>query len=298
MSTLLVLASKVEAAVQTYLEVRDSVDKKKWRKKLDKERASVLSEINRIKQETGESRPALHPTLVALFIVLSRDEDLGRITRSRLDRKQHKYFRRREVSPEDISNLLPPREGRWWEDLAEEAREIGRQDAHPAPSSAASVAPGTSVPPTASIDPAASVKRAASVERATTIDVSPSIPPLLSAASSRQSKLTVGKKPNVGKTRKGPNYKGGKRLRNKPEEDEVDELEEDGKNNDNDSNHENGELEDEEYDSIMVDNPPAPTRGSGRRGAARKSAPFRKRKNSSPPREASKRLARGSKAPP
>ncbi|KAH9988505.1 hypothetical protein BJV77DRAFT_737858 [Russula vinacea] len=117
MSTLLVLASKVEAAVQTYLEVRDSVDKKKWRKKLDKERASVVSEINRIKQETGESRPALHPTLVALFIVLSRDEDLGRITRSHPDRKQHKYFRRREVFPEDISNLLPPREGRWWEDL-------------------------------------------------------------------------------------------------------------------------------------------------------------------------------------
>ena len=61
--------------------------------------------------------PPLHPTLVALSIVLSRDEDLSRIDRSHPDRHLHKRYKPDATFPNDISDLLPLHADRWWEQL-------------------------------------------------------------------------------------------------------------------------------------------------------------------------------------
>jgi hypothetical protein len=57
--------------------------------------------------------------LVALSIVLERDEDLGRINQSHPDREEHDYFNPNTVFAADISDLLPPSADRWWESLGE-----------------------------------------------------------------------------------------------------------------------------------------------------------------------------------
>ena len=59
----------------------------------------------------------LHPTLVALSIVLELNEDLGRITRSHPGRERHAFYNADFKFPEDISNLLPRPADRWWEHL-------------------------------------------------------------------------------------------------------------------------------------------------------------------------------------
>jgi hypothetical protein len=68
----------------------------------------------------GENKGAwfpLHPTLVALSIVLDRDEDLSRINGSHPDRQQHEFYDASADFPPDISDLLPPSAERWWERL-------------------------------------------------------------------------------------------------------------------------------------------------------------------------------------
>ena len=55
--------------------------------------------------------------MVALTIVLNRDEDLGRISRSHSDREQHAFYNAKAEFPLDISDLLPPSADRWWERL-------------------------------------------------------------------------------------------------------------------------------------------------------------------------------------
>jgi len=66
---------------------------------------------------TNETDPIfMHPTLVALSIVLRRDDDLGKVTRSHPDRHRHTYFNAKAEFPEDILDLLPS-EDRWWEGL-------------------------------------------------------------------------------------------------------------------------------------------------------------------------------------
>jgi len=59
----------------------------------------------------------MHPTLVALGIVLHRNEDLGNINRSHPDRDEHEWYDGSALFPEDISNLLPEATDRWWEQL-------------------------------------------------------------------------------------------------------------------------------------------------------------------------------------
>ena len=59
----------------------------------------------------------MHPTLVALSIVLDGNEDLGNITRSHPKRQAHSFYDERAVFPEYIANLLPPSTDRWWEPL-------------------------------------------------------------------------------------------------------------------------------------------------------------------------------------
>ena len=52
--------------------------------------------------------PSLHPTLVALSIVLSHDEDLSRIDWSHPDCHLHKRFKSDATFPDNILDLLPP----------------------------------------------------------------------------------------------------------------------------------------------------------------------------------------------
>jgi hypothetical protein len=61
--------------------------------------------------------PALHPMLAALYIVLHAKGDLSEISRNHPDLEQHKYFQWKAKFPNDISDLLPPCEDHWWEDL-------------------------------------------------------------------------------------------------------------------------------------------------------------------------------------
>jgi hypothetical protein len=59
----------------------------------------------------------MHPTLIALSIVLDKGEDLGRINRSHPDLEMHAFYDSNTVFPPDISDLLPPSADRWWERL-------------------------------------------------------------------------------------------------------------------------------------------------------------------------------------
>jgi len=64
------------------------------------------------------SCPDLHLTLIALTIVLHRDEDLSMINRSHPDLENHKFYKARAEFPDDISDLLPSGSAdRWWERL-------------------------------------------------------------------------------------------------------------------------------------------------------------------------------------
>jgi len=59
----------------------------------------------------------LHPTLVALSIVLELNEDLRRITRSHPGQERHAFYNVDFKFPKDISNLLPQPADWWWEHL-------------------------------------------------------------------------------------------------------------------------------------------------------------------------------------
>jgi hypothetical protein len=79
----------------------------------------LLREYRQVWNENGGVFFTLHPTLVALSIVLTRDEDLGRINRSHPDQWEHQYFISNHEFPADISDLLPPSADWWWESLGE-----------------------------------------------------------------------------------------------------------------------------------------------------------------------------------
>jgi hypothetical protein len=64
----------------------------------------------------GPPFSGLHPTLIALNIVLRRDEDLAMINRSHPEQKTHVFYKAEAEFPEDISDLLPSAD-HWWEDL-------------------------------------------------------------------------------------------------------------------------------------------------------------------------------------
>ena len=60
---------------------------------------------------------ALHPTLVALSIVLELEEDFSRINRSHPTREIHQFYKADAEFPENIADLLPEPSNRWWEHL-------------------------------------------------------------------------------------------------------------------------------------------------------------------------------------
>lgn len=70
-------------------------------------------------RENEGARVVLPPTLAALYIVLDQKEDLGSIKRSHPDLKKHEFYDPAAEFPDDLSDLLPPRADRWWDDLGE-----------------------------------------------------------------------------------------------------------------------------------------------------------------------------------
>ncbi|KAH9984607.1 hypothetical protein BJV77DRAFT_1071939 [Russula vinacea] len=95
METLFSIASRVEAAIKSYVGVQQDTNKKEWWAKFQSEFEESVITFYRIRQKNGgnpTNPPALHPTLAALAIVLRKNQDFGMITRSHPDLKDHKYF--------------------------------------------------------------------------------------------------------------------------------------------------------------------------------------------------------------
>ncbi|KAN0121379.1 hypothetical protein V8E52_003275 [Russula decolorans] len=122
MNALLQIASRVEAAEKAYISVRGFGDREEWRAKFEEEMTAAIHEVRRIFRENGGACPPLHPILIALSIVLDRDEDLGRITRFHPGRWEHEFYDDSAEFPADLSDLLPPSADCWWEPLVEAAR--------------------------------------------------------------------------------------------------------------------------------------------------------------------------------
>ncbi|KAI9440948.1 hypothetical protein H4582DRAFT_2056200 [Lactarius indigo] len=95
-----------------------------WKRHLEKEKAKATKVFRQVKKDNSGEAPALHPTLAALYIVLDADGDLSEITRTNPGLKRHKYYQPGAKFPQDISDLLPS-EGRWWETLVAESRNVG-----------------------------------------------------------------------------------------------------------------------------------------------------------------------------
>ncbi|KAH9012478.1 hypothetical protein EDB85DRAFT_2158990 [Lactarius pseudohatsudake] len=117
MTSLLSIASKIEAAMATYISVRDVTDRAEWRCHFDEEKAKTTKVFWQIRKDNSEEAPALHPTLAVLSIVLASDGDLAEITRNHPHLHKHVYYQPGAEFPQDISNLLP-NEDCWWETLA------------------------------------------------------------------------------------------------------------------------------------------------------------------------------------
>ena len=77
-------------------------------------------------QKNEGAAPALHPTLVALFIVLQDGADLSEIRRGHPDLCKHKYYKPEAKFPQDISKLLPAPEHHWWETLGKSCAPFSR----------------------------------------------------------------------------------------------------------------------------------------------------------------------------
>jgi hypothetical protein len=75
------------------------------------------SEFRRVKKANRGSAPALHPTLAALSVVLAKGADFAEIGRDYPKRRKHQFYDPQATFPEDITDLLPPQEERWWERL-------------------------------------------------------------------------------------------------------------------------------------------------------------------------------------
>ncbi|KAI9447438.1 hypothetical protein H4582DRAFT_2067999 [Lactarius indigo] len=134
MTSLLSIASVIEAAIAAYVSVRDVTDRAEWKRHLEKEKAKATKVFRQVKKDNSGEAPALHPTLAALYIVLDADGDLSEITRTNPGLKRHKYYQLMNSTHEDdthsdkktvdISDLLPSK-GRWWETLVAESRNVG-----------------------------------------------------------------------------------------------------------------------------------------------------------------------------
>ncbi|KAH9020904.1 hypothetical protein EDB85DRAFT_1895942 [Lactarius pseudohatsudake] len=102
MTSLLSIASRIEAAVATYVSVQDVTDRAEWKHHFDEEK---------IRKDNSGEVPALHPMLAALYIVLDADGDLAEITRTYPRLNKHRYYQDLLLS-EDC----------WWEILAAKSR--------------------------------------------------------------------------------------------------------------------------------------------------------------------------------
>ncbi|KAN0138821.1 hypothetical protein V8E53_003209 [Lactarius tabidus] len=63
---------------------------------------------------------------MALYIVLDLKGNFSDISRNHLHLEQHKYFKPSTKFPDNISDLLPPCEDCWWEDLAAQSRQAAK----------------------------------------------------------------------------------------------------------------------------------------------------------------------------
>ncbi|KAI9443799.1 hypothetical protein H4582DRAFT_2071255 [Lactarius indigo] len=133
MNSLLHIAARVEAAVASYVSVRDVADRAEWERRFEEEKVLTTREFRRLRRNSGDL-PALHPTLAALYIVLDAKGDLSDIGRGHPSINKHKYYLPSAKFPADISHLLPPNEGRWWERLAAEHGDGGVPTGNAAPS--------------------------------------------------------------------------------------------------------------------------------------------------------------------
>ncbi|KAH9056386.1 hypothetical protein EDB87DRAFT_1687494 [Lactarius vividus] len=117
MTSLLIIASIIEAAIATYVSVQDVTDRAEWKHHLDEEMARTMKIFWQIKKENLGEVPALHPTLAVLYIMLDANGDLAEITRTHPHLKKHMYYQPGAKFPQDISDLLLS-EDHWWETLA------------------------------------------------------------------------------------------------------------------------------------------------------------------------------------
>jgi hypothetical protein len=140
MSSLLHIASRIQAAAEAYASVMEHTDVQKWRVQFQNEKVCALvsrfidliSIFNKAKsvQKFSDLRmnnpnmpaPDLHPILVALALVLNEDpenQDFSLITDNfpEEELRRSKYYNPLAEFPADLSAYLPPREDWWWEDL-------------------------------------------------------------------------------------------------------------------------------------------------------------------------------------
>lgn len=78
-----------------------------------------MKEFSPYVNKRERDRPPVHPTLLALSIVISLGEDLRRINLLHPRLKSHIYYDPGATFPQDISNMLLPSADRWWERLGE-----------------------------------------------------------------------------------------------------------------------------------------------------------------------------------
>ncbi|KAF8259612.1 hypothetical protein EI94DRAFT_1813055 [Lactarius quietus] len=129
MSSLLCIASRIQAALRAYTSVMDHTDLEKWKAQFQNEKAKSIKEfMNARKNNPNMPVPDLHPLIVALALVLD-EKDPNRFQFSLITENypqdqlhRNKYYNPSAVFP-DLSSYLPPREDRWWEELGQTPQE-------------------------------------------------------------------------------------------------------------------------------------------------------------------------------
>ncbi|KAF8262442.1 hypothetical protein EI94DRAFT_1808759 [Lactarius quietus] len=125
MNTLLTVASCVEAATASYnLLARPVANKETWRRHFKEERANAGRHFHVLREENRGIAPPLHPTIVALFIILKESRNLLDIGRNYPGVMQHLYYKPQAKFPKEISHLLPSSGEFWWEALAAKAQSV------------------------------------------------------------------------------------------------------------------------------------------------------------------------------
>ncbi|KAF8259490.1 hypothetical protein EI94DRAFT_1813276 [Lactarius quietus] len=111
MSSLLCIASCIQAAIRVYTSVMDHTDLEKWKAQFQNEKAKSIEEfMNARKNNLNMPAPDLHPLIFSLITENYPQDQLHR----------NKYYNPLAVFP-DLSLYLPPREDWWWEELTAES---------------------------------------------------------------------------------------------------------------------------------------------------------------------------------